>query len=439
MKQHWVRFGFCLVLCAGPIRAASPAPESTGYRQPGEFEPQAAVWLSAAPDDAEFTNVTAEMANALLPQVRVRMLVADEAALAMIKPALQQRGVPLDRIEFLVDPLATYFIRDGTVYLVNDRGGLAVLDLKWSDYGLPGWGKLLHPDDPVQQEKYASWVNTAMDAIDLVMAKASNATVVPSPLYLENATFEVNGRGVLLISEPLALERNPTLARDEIERELRLIPGIRKVIWLGHGLADDPLEISTITGDYVGMGAGGHTDEFVKFTDPHTILLAWPESTGSDEHPVERINRERMEVNYKLLTQATDQDGKPFRVLKVPMPAVIERKLVLVPKEDKTSMWKATAFPASEGRKTGDELRQVAAATYLNFVIANNVVLVPSFVEDGTAPATQERVRKILEAALPGRTIKFIHATPLMWHGGGLHCATLSEPDPGTAPPHESK
>ncbi len=431
MKRPITRFGFALTLCAGALHAASPAPEFTGYRQPAEFEPQAAVWLSAATDDADFMNATAEMAKALLPQVRVRMIVTDDADLAKTKAGLQLRGVPVERIEFLVDSLATYFMRDATVYLVNGQGGLAVLDLKWSDYGLPGWGKQLHPDDPVKQQKYSGWVDTSKDAFDQLMAKASQAAVVPSSLYLENATFEVNGRGVLLISEPLALERNLELTRDDIERELLRIPGIRKVIWLGHGMADDPLEISTITGPYVGMGAGGHTDEFVKFTDPHTILLAWQEKNAAEEHPVERINRERMEANYRILAQATDQDGKPFRVIKVPMPTIIERKLVLVPKEDKESMWKATAFPASEGRKVGDEVRQVAAATYMNFVIANQVVLVPSFVKDGTPPEVEERVRKILEEALPGRVITFIRATPLMWHGGGLHCATLSEPDPG--------
>ncbi|MCE9594425.1 MAG: agmatine deiminase family protein, partial [Planctomycetes bacterium] len=74
------------------------------------------------------------------------------------------------------------------------------------------------------------------------------------------------------------------------------------------------------------------------------------------------------------------------------------------------------------------ELIQVAAASYLNLLIANDVVLVPSFVEDGTDPALQERVRVQLEGAFPGRAIRFVHASPLNWHGGGPHCATLSEP-----------
>jgi agmatine deiminase len=110
------------------------------------------------------------------------------------------------------------------------------------------------------------------------------------------------------------------------------------------------------------------------------------------------------------------------------MPAVVERKVVLAPKADMSATWNEAYFPKSEGRKAGDELIQVASASYLNLVIANDLVLVPSFIEDGTPEALQAQVRGILVGAFPGRTIQFLHATPLSWNGGGPHCATLSEP-----------
>ena len=327
------------------------------------------------------------------------MLVRDEAALAATRASLQQSGVALESIEFATDPLATFFLRDGTVFLVNDTGDRAVLDFKWSLYGLSGWCQRLYPEDPQLAAECAGYLDAAQDAFDHSFARAWGAEVIPSSLFLENAAIEVNGKGVLLISEPLALERNPGRDRAELEAALLQIPGIRKVIWLDAGLAADPLELSTIEGPYVGLGAGGHTDEFVRFADARTILLAWVRDEELELHPLNRLERARMQRNYDLLAAATDQDGQPFRIVRIPMPAVIERKVVLAPKTDQSSSWNEANFPAHEGRKAGDELIQVASASYLNLVIANDLVLVPSFVEDGTPPALEDEVRP--EARLP--------------------------------------
>lgn len=424
-KPCWLALSLISVAGCATIPSARHA---AAFRQPAEFEPQETVWISAKPDDPDYMRVTAEMVSALLPHVTVKMLLPNDATVAKARKSLQQNGVRTDAIEFVASPLATFFLRDGTVYLVNGRGDLAVLDFKWSMYGLPGWCERLYPDDPEGAAKCVGYLNAEQDGFDEWFARASNAVVISSPLFLENAAIEVNGKGVLLISEPLAFERNPGLSRDEVEGALLEIPGVRKVIWLGEGLAQDPLAMSTIEGRFVGMGAGGHTDEFVRFADPSTILLPWIEDDRVSAHPLNRINRERMEENYAILAGSTDQDGQPFRIIKVPMPSVIERKVILSPKEDKSSSWNEAYFPASERRKAGDEVIHVAASSYLNLLIANDIVLVPSFVEDGTPVAVQDRVRSILEGAFPGRTVRFIHATPFNWMGGGPHCATLSQP-----------
>ena len=148
------------------------------------------------------------------------------------------------------------------------------------------------------------------DGLERSLARGWNAAVVASSLCLENACIEVNGKGVLLISEPLALERNPGRSRDELERALLDIPGVSKVIWLGDGLAQDPLEMSTIEGRYVGLGAGGHTDEFVRFADPRTMLLAWVEEDRVGEHPLNRINRRTNAAELRH-PRARDRSGRP--------------------------------------------------------------------------------------------------------------------------------
>ena len=417
-----------VVLLAAGCSIAPRARDGSAFRQPAEFEPQEAVWMSADPDNPEFMRVTADMVKAVQPHVAVKMMLEDRASLEKSRTMLSAAGVRVNDIEFAVDPLATFFMRDGAVYLVNDLGERAVLDFKWSMYGLPGWCLGLYPGDPARSAKCAAYLDAKQDALDLSLARAWNAAVVPSTLFLENATIEVNGKGVLLISEPLALERNVGRSRDEVESALLDIPGVHKVIWLGEGLAQDPEEMATIEGRFVGLGAGGHTDEFVRFADPSTILLAWVDDERLGDHPLNRINRGRMQRNYDILAGSTDQDGKPFRIIRIPMPAVVERPVVLAPKEDESATWNVANFPARDGRKAGDTLIQVAASSYLNLLIANNLVLVPSFTEDGTPAALQEQVGRALESAFPGRTIQFIHATPLNWDGGGPHCATLSVP-----------
>lgn len=416
------------VVCLGGCATVAPTPERHGFRQPGEFEPQEAAWLSADPSDPQLMGITAELVDALMPHVKVRLLVADDADLAATRANLAQHGVRVDEIDIVVDSLAMLFMRDAGVYLVDGRGELAVLDLAWSNYGTPAWCQRVYADHPEQLAQCLGYADPTRDGLDRWIGRAGDARVIRSPLVLENSTFEVNGQGVLLISEPLALERNPGLDRDGLERELLRIPGVTHVIWLAEGLAEDPLGIATIEGPYVGLGADGHTDEFVRFADAHTILLASVDEARADEHPVRRLDRERMQRNRAILDAATDQDGVPFRIIEVPMPDVIERPVVLAPREDETSLWNEANFPASEGRTAGEQVLHVAAASYLNFVIANDLVLVPGFVEDGTPAAVQDQARRALELAFPGRTIRFIHATPLNWSGGGPHCATLSEP-----------
>jgi agmatine deiminase len=71
---------------------------------------------------------------------------------------------------------------------------------------------------------------------------------------------------------------------------------------------------------------------------------------------------------------------------------------------------------------------QIATSSYLNHVLANDLVLLPDYLKQGTPPERQQQVRRIYEAAFPGRTVRFIDATQANWVGGGAHCATLSEP-----------
>lgn len=373
--------------------------------------------------------VSGRIATALLDHVQVKMLGESVEENERLKDRLRSRGVDVDRIAFFSHSNAPYFVRDYFLFAQGVNGDLGVVDFEWSTYGLADWCRShLAPTDAKRAAECAAFHDPADGAVDRAIANLTGAEVISSPLVMEaTGSFEVNGRGVLLISERLALQRNPAMTRDGIESALLRLPGISKIIWLAGGMAEDVHMSGTIIGDYVGWGTGGHTDEFVRFADPNTILLAWVDDEAS-EHPLDLLNRERMARNFDILSAASDQDGRPFRIIKTPLPRMVKREVILQEKPQSVLDWPADVFPASEGRRVGDRVVHVGASSYLNYVIANDLVLLPSYVEYGTPRAVEDGVHALMASAFPGRTIRFIDATRLNWVGGGIHCATNNEP-----------
>jgi agmatine deiminase len=73
-------------------------------------------------------------------------------------------------------------------------------------------------------------------------------------------------------------------------------------------------------------------------------------------------------------------------------------------------------------------VKRIAAASYLNYLVVNGHLIVPTYAKDGT-PVTKERhVAAIFRKAFPGKNLHWVRATDVNWGGGGIHCATNSEP-----------
>jgi agmatine deiminase len=200
------------------------------------------------------------------------------------------------------------------------------------------------------------------------------------------------------------------------------------------GLADDPLHFFRIIVDnYVGGGTGGHTDEFVRFSNANTILLAWVNESEKDLNPVNRLNYERMSENLKILEAAKDQDGKAFKIVKVPLPDLIVKKITAKedsdPDADRPSPYlRPSYFPVMEAPAEGDSLLRVPAASYLNYLVTNGIVLLPTYTVSGSSREKENEVKRIFQEQFPGREIVFIDAMPLNWSGGGIHCSTQQQP-----------
>jgi agmatine deiminase len=403
--------------------------DASRYRIPGEFEPQTALWLGY---DATLAATTVALVRALAPHTPLKFLVNEASAADRLQDLLRSHRLDGAGISTFVEPTAIYYPRDAAVFATGPEGQLAVVDFQWNGYGWPAWCRRRHVDDPAKAARCEADTDTSRAVLDQRIAELSGARTIPSALFMEGGGIESNGQGLMIACEPFVRSRNPGKDLAELERLYLALPGVRRVIWLPEGLAHDPHLRGTITGPYVAFGTGGHTDEFVRFADPHTVLLAWPDDAEVARHPVARLNRQRMQRNAEVLASARTPDGKPLRVLRVPMPRIIEKRAFLSAAADRGwfDQWTADFFPASEGRKEGDAVMQVATASYLNFVIANGVVVVPDYLPHGTPRALQQRVQQVLEQAFAGRRVVFIDAVALNWLGGGLHCATLHQPLP---------
>lgn len=407
-----------LAAAAMPLRALMPPTALTA-----DFDPAAALWLSY---DEGHAALCKGLVAALAPHVALKCLVPDAARLEAARAALPASGV-----EFFVDAQAGFYLRDAAVF-ARGSGSLGLVDFRASQYGAAVWCARRYQDVAARAhcDVHARVRSAERAGIAGFLGERLGAAVFRSLLALEGGGVEVNGRGVMIANVALHATRNPSLSRARIDRELLRLPGMRKVIWLPDGLAEDVHLRGTITGPYVAWGTGGHTDEFVRFADENTVLLAWPDDDDAQAHPVSRLTRERMQRNHQILARATDARGRRLRVIKVPMPRPVQRRVVLDAEADALdpAQWRPDFFPAAEKRIAGQALWQVATASWLNFVVANDAVVLPDYRDHGTPGERQESVRRLFESVFAGRKLYFVDALSANWAGGGLHCATLNQP-----------
>jgi len=200
-------------------------------------------------------------------------------------------------------------------------------------------------------------------------------------LVLEGGSIDVNGAGVLLTTEECLLsevqERNPGISRAQLERAFHDFLGIDQVIWLNCGIAGDDTH--------------GHIDDIARFAEPTTIVAA-VESNKNDP------NHAPLADNLARLKAARTLDGKQFEIVELPMPRPVA--------------FRGQRLPAS----------------YANFYIANEFVLVPTFHDPNDRVALN-----ILADVFPGREVIGIHSVDLVWGLGTLHCMTQQQPAAGEA------
>ena len=431
-RKHMNKFAILLILTV----LFSCRSRNEGFYMPAEWESHDAVWFGWEQNETFFYPVVSEMIKALTPHVLVKIAVRSDSLMIVAKKYLAGQGVDTARVRFYLVPGDRYWIRDhGASFLLNGKGKLGAAQFGWNLYGYPEFLKEKFGNNKDSINKYmALAIDPKTKSVDSVMAALTGAAILKTEVCHEGGATEVNGKGTLILCEATVFQRNPGWARADLEKEFKRVLGVSKIIWMKKGLADDPQWLlRRIAGNYIGGGTGGHTDEFVRFAGPNTVLLAWVDEKDKDLNPVNRMNYERLYENLKILEQSTDQDGKPFTVIKVPLPDIIPLKVVAKTKFNMPGAFPPTevpmgAFIPSEMPQEGDTLLWLPAATYLNYLVTNGVVLLPTYAGIGASKEAEEAVMKIFREQFPNREILLFDVLGQNFSGGGIHCSTQQQP-----------
>lgn len=357
--------------------------DTTSYVYPGEFEKQQAVWMlwpSGVYSTASrpIYPVMINIIKALDPYVRVNLISQSEGEITQIKDLLKANGYLGNNVNYYVINHLSIWARDvWPIFVKDSQNRLNVVDFGFNNYGRGG-------------SQY--YINTESQ-IDKLAAQLLKLPVIRTNLISEGGAIESNGRGTLMTTESVALNRNPGLTKKQIENEYKRVLGVKKVIWLKQGLAEDELITK------------GHINEIARFASPNTILLAQVLPEDRYTNWTSQNSYLRLEENYRILLNSTDQDGKPFRIIRIPMPPTLYGEV--------------------------DDTGKIPVRSYLNYAVTNGAVLIQTYWKPGrsnTLKTTEEQVKGIFQSVFPGRNIIEINAENVNLWGGGIHCITQHMP-----------
>lgn len=410
------------------------------FYMPAEWEEQEAVWLGwSKAIETGYYSLTPTIIKTLSSQVCVKIAFNSNNMKEKAVRYLQSRGIDSTMYKSYIIPGERYWIRDiGATFLVNKKGELGAVDFEWDDIGLLLTLKQANKNNMDTIKKYYAEDLKGIkrgSLVDSMIAQTEHAKMIKTKIVHEGGAIEVNGKGTLILCEATVLPRNPNWTKKQLELEFKKTLGVSNIIWLKQGLAEDPFGLRLISKTYAGYGVGGHTDEFVRFANSNTILLAWVDEKEKDINPVNKINYLRMKENYDILKNAKDQDGKPFSIIKIPQPDIIVKKMIVTEKIKKTKSNQAsskeisvTDFLPAERPNIGDTIRIIPCTSYMNYFVTNNIVLVPTYIPAGSSRIKEMNVKKILKKQFPNRKIIFLNAISENWDGGGIHCITQQQP-----------
>lgn len=341
-------------------------PASLGYRFPAEFAPHIATWLSWPHKEASWPGKIdsiypnySQFVKYLSMSEKVRINVANTAMQAFATSHLEQAGVNMQQVEFFLHPTNDAWCRDHGPAFLVNQH--AAIPKVIVDWNYNAWGNKYPPYD-------------LDDVIPTLIGKHLDIPVYHPGIVMEGGSVEFNGAGTLLTSTCCLLNknRNPHLNQEQIEQYLRNFYGVEQILWVSDGIIGDDTD--------------GHIDDTVRFVNADTVITV-VETDHNDE------NYELLQTNLKQLKAMRLINNKQLNIVELPMPDAV--------------IYEGQRLPAS----------------YANFYISNQYVIVPTFRCNKDDQALQ-----LIASCFPEREVVGIDSTDIIWGLGSFHCLSQQEP-----------
>lgn len=341
-------------------------PKQLGYYFPAEFAPHQSTWLSWPHKEASWPGKIHTIFPSYVAFIKtlvrfeeVNINICDEAMKLNASKLLQDAGVDMSRVHFYIHPTNDAWCRDH------------------------GPAFLLNKQDPNKKAivdwNYNAWGNKypPFDLDDVIPTKIGNALgldVFHPGIIMEGGSVDFNGAGTVITSTACLLNpnRNPHLNQSQIEQYLMDYYGQEQVLWVDEGIVGDDTD--------------GHIDDTVRFVNEDTVITVIEENRKDENYAL-------LQHNLKQLKHMRLLNGKQLNIVEIPMPDDV--------------IWEDQRLPAS----------------YANFYIANQQVIVPTY-----KCSKDDEVLSSIQACFPGREVIGIDSTDIIWGLGSFHCLSQQEP-----------
>ena len=328
-------------------------------QQPAEWAPQRALWAAYPSHRGLWRQQLEPAQRACLAMCKA--FAATQHVRLLVRSAADGRAAQaqLAGLDAEVVPLAygDIWLRDTAPLFVHDGAGAPVACC----FGFNGWGgKYWYDED--------RGLNRRIAALAL---RRDGVTRRDFGLILEGGSVDCDGQGTLLttgqcLGHP---NRNPWYGPRAIEKILCDALGARTVLWLERGLAYDHTD--------------GHIDNVARFVCPGHVVCMAP--TGPNDP-----NGALLGALPAQLGAMHDACGRRLQVTTLPSPGAVY-----------------------------DADGQIMAASYMNFVVGNHIVVMPSYNVPTDALALQA-----LQRLFVGRRVIALDGRAILTGGGSFHCMT---------------
>ncbi len=343
---------------------------TTNRRFPAEWEKQQGILLCFPHNGNDWPGKYEAIQWAFVEFIKkvaafeeVFLVVADEKLKTKVSEMLETAHVKVANVSFIIHKTNRSWMRDSGPIIVQNGTQREALNFNFN-----GWAKYKNINlDKQVPSKVGEFLKLP---VTQVLYKGKRVIV-------EGGAIDSNGKGTLLTSEeclmhPTIQVRNSNFTKADYEAVFKEYLGITNVIWLGDGIEGDDTH--------------GHIDDLCRFVNEDTIITIV-------EKDIKDNNYKPLQDNLKRLQNAKLENGKSPKIVELPMPKRIDFEGLRLP------------------------------ASYANFLILNNCVLVPAFND-----ANDRIALNIIADCFPDREIIGINCIDLIWGFGTLHCLSQQIP-----------